>query len=56
MGSNAEAGTTENMEGKMAKRETGLSKLQRQREEKMQVKHWVAAGAKDGKISLWELF
>ena len=56
LGSNAEAGTTENMEGKMAKRETGLSKLQRQREEKMQVKHWVAAGAKDGKISLWELF
>jgi hypothetical protein len=44
------------MEGRMAKRETGLSKLQRQREEKMQVKHWVAAGAKDGKISLWELF
>jgi WD40 repeat protein len=54
--SNAEAGATENMEGKMVKRETGLSKLQRQREEKMQVKHWVAAGAKDGKISLWELF
>jgi len=54
--SNAEVGATGNMEGKMAKKETGLSKLQRQREEKMQVKHWVAAGAKDGKISLWELF
>ena len=38
------------------RRETGLSKLQRQREEKMQVKHWIAAGAKDGKISLWEVF
>lgn len=37
-------------------KETGLSKLQRQREEKMQVKHWIAAGAKDGKISLWEVF
>jgi WD40 repeat protein len=54
--SNAETGATENMVGKMVKRETGLNKLQRQREEKMQVKHWVAAGAKDGKISLWELF
>lgn len=37
-------------------RETGLSKLQRQREEKMQIRHWVAAGAKDGKVSLWEVF
>jgi WD40 repeat protein len=36
--------------------ETGLGKLQRQREEQMQLKHWVVAGAKDGKISLWEIF
>jgi WD40 repeat protein len=42
--------------GDVAKRETGLSRLQRQREEKMQVKHWIAAGAKDGKVSLWEVF
>lgn len=42
--------------GEVTKRETGLSKLQRQREKKMQVKHWIAAGAKDGKISLWEVF
>ncbi|XPS99793.1 Astra associated protein 1 Asa1 [Ascochyta lentis] len=42
--------------GEVAKRGTGLSKLQKQREEKMQVKHWVAAGAKDGKVSLWEIF
>jgi WD40 repeat protein len=40
----------------VTRRETGLGKLQRQREEKMQVKHWIAAGAKDGKISLWEIF
>lgn len=33
-----------------------LSKLQRQREENMQRKHWVAAGAKDGKVSLWEIY
>ena len=40
----------------VAKRETGLGKLQRQREEQMQLKHWVVAGAKDGKVSLWEVF
>ncbi|KAJ4366034.1 Astra associated protein 1 Asa1 [Ascochyta clinopodiicola] len=42
--------------GEVSKKETGLSQLQRQREEKMQVRHWVAAGAKDGKVSLWEVF
>jgi WD40 repeat protein len=35
---------------------TGLSRLQRQREEKIQSKHWIAAGAKDGKVSLWEIY
>lgn len=40
----------------LARRETGLSRLQRQREERMQLKHWVVAGAKDGKVSLWEVF
>lgn len=40
----------------VAKKETGLAKLQSQREEAVQVKHWVAAGAKDGKVSLWEVF
>lgn len=36
--------------------ETGLGKVQRQREQAMQMKHWVVAGAKDGKVSLWEVF
>jgi WD40 repeat protein len=40
----------------VVKKETGLAKLQRQREEAVQIKHWVAAGAKDGKVSLWEVF
>lgn len=48
--------TGQNENPEVARRETGLSKLQRQREEKMQVKHWIAAGAKDGKVSLWEVF
>jgi WD40 repeat protein len=36
--------------------QTGLQKLQRQREEQMQLKHWIVAGAKDGKVSLWDVF
>jgi len=61
LGSEDLAGHTEenNAAGKgveVAKRETGLAKLQRQREEAVQTKHWVAAGAKDGKVSLWEVF
>lgn len=55
-GAGAGAGKDKEMIEDAAKTETGLSKLQRQREEKMQVKHWVAAGAKDGKVSLWEVF
>lgn len=40
----------------VAVRETGLGRLQRQREEAMQLRHWLVAGAKDGKVSLWEVF
>lgn len=50
-----ERNTADNGE-EVVKRETGLAKLQRQREEAVQTKHWVAAGAKDGKVSLWEVF
>ncbi|KAF2265842.1 WD40 repeat-like protein [Lojkania enalia] len=35
---------------------TGLGRLQQQREEQIQMRHWIAAGAKDGKVSLWEVF
>ena len=48
--------TNRRTDKEITNRERGFSKLQRQREEKMQVKHWVAAGAKDGKVSLWEVF
>ncbi|KAF2739015.1 WD40 repeat-like protein [Polyplosphaeria fusca] len=34
----------------------GLGRLQQQREERARLKHWVAAGAKDAKVSLWEVF
>ncbi|KAI8942707.1 hypothetical protein NX059_000755 [Plenodomus lindquistii] len=43
-------------EAGLVNKETGLGRLQRQREEAMQMKHWVVAGAKDGKVSLWEVF
>lgn len=43
-------------DGEVVKMKTGLGKLQRQREEQMQLKHWIVAGAKDGKVSLWEVF
>jgi WD40 repeat protein len=42
--------------GEVVRKETGLGKLQKQREKLMQCKHWVVAGAKDGKVSLWEVF
>ena len=34
----------------------GLGCLQKQRAEQLQKKHWIAAGAKDGKVSLWEIY
>lgn len=56
MQSSADGERQQEQTGEVVKRESGLSRVQRQREEKMQVKHWVAAGAKDGKVSLWEVF
>jgi WD40 repeat protein len=36
--------------------DNGLSKFQKQREEQIRKKHWLVAGSKDGKVSLWEVF
>ena len=33
-----------------------MKKLERQREEKVREKHWIVAGGKDGKVSLWEIY
>jgi WD40 repeat protein len=33
-----------------------VNKRQRERDEQTKLNHWVAAGAKDGKVSLWEVF
>ncbi|KAJ4986294.1 Dihydroxyacetone phosphate acyltransferase [Stagonosporopsis vannaccii] len=51
----SEGGGISRAEGLVTRKETGLSKLQREREEKMQVKHWIAAGAKDGKLASYIL-
>lgn len=33
-----------------------MKRLERQREEKVREKHWIVAGGKDGKVSLWEIY
>lgn len=52
----AERGSGKDGEVAVAKRETGLAKLQRQREQVVKGKRWVVGGAKDGRVSLWEVF
>ena len=37
-------------------REYSLATVQRQRNQKVQKTHWLAAGSKDGKISLWDIY
>lgn len=50
------AESNERTQDTIAGKERGLQRLQRQREEAIRRKHWVAAGAKDGRVSLWEVF
>ncbi len=33
-----------------------VSTVQQRRDEKVQTAHWLAAGAKDGKVSLWDIY
>ena len=33
-----------------------LATVQQQRNQKVQQTHWLAAGSKDGKISLWDIY
>ena len=35
---------------------SALSTVQRRREDKAQTMHWLAVGAKDGKVSLWNIY
>jgi hypothetical protein len=33
-----------------------LAAIKEQRSRKAQLTHWIAAGSKDGKISLWDIY
>lgn len=37
-------------------RQVGRTTLRSRRENKSMAVHWIAAGSKDGKVSLWEVF
>lgn len=46
-------------EGKLAltKQQSSIvTSIQQRREEKAQSTHWIAAGSKDGKVSLWDIY
>jgi WD40 repeat protein len=38
------------------KNQTALETVGQRRETKAQTTHWVAAGSKDGKVSLWDIY
>lgn len=40
----------------MIEQSSALSTVQQRRDEKAQTSHWLAAGAKDGKVSLWDIY
>ena len=39
-----------------AKMSLALKTVQQERNEKAQLTHWLAAGSKDGKVSLWDIY
>ncbi|GKZ28836.1 ASTRA complex subunit [Aspergillus brasiliensis] len=50
------SGDGETQLAKRAESEFSLATVHRQRYEKVQNTHWLAAGSKDGKISLWDIY
>lgn len=40
----------------MIKQGSTVSTVQQQRDEKAQTAHWLATGAKDGKVALWDIY
>jgi WD40 repeat protein len=49
-------GAPANMSDEIVSSHTALDLIKRQREDKAQSTHWLAAGGKDGKISLWDIY
>lgn len=46
-------------EGKLAltkQQSSVVTSIQQRREEQAQNTHWIAAGSKDGKVSLWDIY
>ena len=41
---------------KMEEQSSAVGTVQRRRDEKARSTHWLAAGAKDGKVSLWDIY
>ncbi|BDD62715.1 ASTRA complex subunit [Monascus purpureus] len=50
------SGDGETASSDISRQEHSLAALQRQRYHKVQSTHWLAAGSKDGKISLWDIY
>lgn len=40
----------------VAEQSSTVSTVQQRRDDKAQTTHWLAAGAKDGKVSLWDIY
>ena len=40
----------------MVQKPVAVTTVQREREEKARLTHWLAAGSKDGKVSLWDIY
>lgn len=54
---NAESKPGDEKDTQLTKRNEGsLATVQQQRNQKAQKTHWLAAGSKDGKISLWDIY
>lgn len=55
--SQASAAPSENDESKaMIQQISTITSVQQRRDDKARSTHWLAAGAKDGKVSLWDIY
>lgn len=52
----ADRGDAEEDGRAMSEQSLVVSTVQQRRDQKAQGTHWLAAGAKDGKVSLWDIY
>jgi ASTRA-associated protein 1 len=55
-GLDAESTALVPVEANLAQTGSGYVSVKKRREQKVMSTHWIAAGSKDGKVSLWEVF